>query len=100
VPAAARPVFAPIGAPTEHTIALEAQRRAGGDHQVEIRGICVSDGQFNLRPLQIAQFRSPQTMPIADQDHSRVPMAVAAGLPGSRHQPLDLGRRQILAGAN
>jgi len=32
---------------------------------------------------------------IANQDHSRVPMAVAAGLPGGRHQALDL-----LAGAN
>jgi hypothetical protein len=27
-------------------------------------------------------------------------MAVAAGLPGGRHQALDLGRRQVLAGAN
>jgi hypothetical protein len=29
-----------------------------------------------------------------------VPMAVAARLPGCRHQPLDLGRRKVLAGAN
>jgi len=36
----------------------------------------------------------------APAGHSRVPMAVAAGLPGGRHQPLDLGRRQILTGTN
>jgi hypothetical protein len=36
---------------------------------------------------------------MADQDHSRVPMAVAAGLRGGRHQAFDLGRRQVLAGA-
>jgi len=29
----------------------------------------------------------------ASKDHGCVPMAVAAGLPGGRHQPLDLGRR-------
>jgi hypothetical protein len=33
-------------------------------------------------------------------EHSRVPMAITAGLPGGRHQALDLGRRQVLAGAN
>ena len=37
---------------------------------------------------------------IADQDHGCVPMAVAAGLPGGRHQALNLGRGQVLAGAN
>jgi putative tryptophan/tyrosine transport system substrate-binding protein len=35
-----------------------------------------------------------------NQDHGCVPMAVAAGLPGGRHQALDLGTRQILATAN
>ena len=39
-------------------------------------------------------------MAIANQDHNRVPMAVAAGFPGGRHQALDLCRRQVLAGAN
>src|SRR5262245_55527382 len=54
-------------------------------------------GRLNLRPLQIAQLGRPQAVAIADQDHSRVPMAVATGLFGGRHQPLDLGRRQVLA---
>src|SRR5262249_2009713 len=57
-------------------------------------------GQLDLRPLQIAQLGCPQAVAIADQDHSRVPMAVAAGLPGGRHQALDLGRGPVLAGAN
>src|SRR5262249_47396361 len=57
-------------------------------------------GQLDLRPLQIAQLGRPQAVAIADQDHGCVPMAVAAGLPGGRHQALDLGRRQVLASAN
>ena len=32
-------------------------------------------------------------MAVSNQDHGCVPMAVAAGLPGGRHQALDLGRR-------
>src|SRR5262245_49728679 len=55
--------------------------------------------QLHLRPLQIAQLGRPQAVAIADQDHGCVPMAVAAGLPGGRHQALDLRRRQVLAGA-
>jgi len=51
-------------------------------------------------PLQIAQLGRPQAVAIADQDHGCVPMAVPARLPGGRHQALDLGRRQVLAGAN
>jgi hypothetical protein len=42
----------------------------------------------------------PQAVAIADQDHSRVAMAVAARLPGGGHQALDLGRRTVRAGAN
>ena len=49
-------------------------------------------GQLDLRPLQIAQLGRPQAVAV---DHSRVPMAVAAGLPSGRHQALDLGRRQV-----
>jgi hypothetical protein len=41
-------------------------------------------GQLDLLPLQIAQLGRPQAVAIANQDHSRVPMAVAAGLPGGR----------------
>jgi hypothetical protein len=37
---------------------------------------------------------------IADQDHSRVPIAVAARFPGGHHQALDFGRCQVVAGAN
>src|SRR5262249_32487269 len=39
-----------------------------------------------LRPLQIAQLASRGDN---HQDHSRVPMAVAAGPPGGHHQALD-----------
>jgi hypothetical protein len=62
-----------------------------------------AESRAHLRELlsvQIAQLGRPQAVAIADQDHGRVPMAVAAGLPGGRHQALDLGRRQVLAGAN
>src|SRR5262245_33789874 len=32
-------------------------------------------------PLQVAQFRGAETVPIGDQDHGRVTMAIAARLP-------------------
>src|SRR5262249_60205210 len=54
--------------------------------------------QLDLRPLQIAQLRGPQSMPIADQDHGRIPMPVPASLSGGGHQTLDLSLGQIFAG--
>ena len=41
--------------------------------------------KLDLAPLQMAQLRSPQAMPIADQDHGRVAMAVATRLTSSRY---------------
>jgi hypothetical protein len=37
-------------------------------------------------------------MAVGQQDHGRIPMPVATGLARRSHQPLDLGRREILAG--
>src|SRR5262249_31615303 len=42
-------------------------------------------------PLQVAQFRGAETVPIGDQDHGRVTMAIAARLPRGCHQLLDFG---------
>jgi hypothetical protein len=53
-----------------------------------------------IQSLQIAQFGGRQAVPVTDQDHGRVSMAIPACLPGGRHQALDLGRRQVLADAN
>ena len=82
------------------SITVDAAARARLAAIVADRNRPQKHGQLDLRPLQIAQLGRPQAVAIADQDHSRVPMAVAAGLPGGRHQALDLGRRQILAGTN
>ena len=32
--------------------------------------------EIDLAPLQVAQLRRPQTVPVSDQDHRRVPVAV------------------------
>jgi hypothetical protein len=55
--------------------------------------------KLDLMPLQVAQLERPQPVPERDQDHTRIAMPVAAGLAGCCHQPLDLGGREILAGA-
>ena len=44
--------------------------------------------RLDLRPLEVAQLGSPETVAVADQDHGCV-MAPAAALPGGGHQPLD-----------
>ena len=49
--------------------------------------------KLDLRPLEVAQLGSPETVAVADQDHGCVPMAPAAALPGGGHQPLDFARR-------
>src|SRR5215471_15125993 len=52
--------------------------------------------EFNLRPFQIAYFRSPQAMPKGNQHQSGVPVPPAAILRGF-NQLLDFSRCQILA---
>ena len=56
--------------------------------------------QFDLRPLEVAQLGSPETVAVADQDHGCVPMAPAASLPGGTHEALDLAAREVLASSN
>jgi hypothetical protein len=56
--------------------------------------------ELDLMPLEIAQLRGPQTMPVSDQDHRCIPVTIPAVLPSCSHEGLDLGCRQILAGAN
>ncbi len=54
--------------------------------------------EFNLVPLQNADFGGPKTMSIGNQDHGRVAMTVAAQLASRCHQLLDLGAGEIFAG--
>src|SRR5262245_43125217 len=51
--------------------------------------------ELDLLPLQVADLGGPQTVPIGDQDHRRIAMAVAAMLAGAVHQPLDLALGEI-----
>ena len=55
--------------------------------------------EVHLIPRQRAEFANPQAVPIRDQDHGRIPVAVAAPLLGRAYQRLDLGGRQVLARA-
>jgi len=52
-------------------------------------------GEFDLLPLQVADFRRPQAMAVGDQHHGRVAMPIAAMLAGAVHQPLDLALGEI-----
>src|SRR5262249_22507618 len=56
-------------------------------------------GKLDLMPLQVAQLRGPQAMPIGDQDHRGVAVTTAAVLAGGPHQPLDLLLGQIPTGS-
>jgi hypothetical protein len=45
--------------------------------------------------LQVADLGGPQTVPIGDEDHGRVAMAVTAILAGTVHQALDLALGEV-----
>jgi hypothetical protein len=55
--------------------------------------------KLDLVPLQIAQLRGAQAMPVRDQDHGRITVTVAGELASCRHQGLDLGGGEIVPGA-
>ena len=55
-------------------------------------------GELDLVPAQVHQLRRPQPVPIGHERHRGVPVPPTV-LPGRVHQPLDLGLRQVLAGA-
>src|SRR5262245_44044188 len=59
---------------------------------VNVQAAC---GLPHLLPLQVAYLGRPQTVPIGDQDHCRVAMAVATILASAVHQPLDLALGEI-----
>jgi hypothetical protein len=56
--------------------------------------------EVHLIPRQRAEFANPQAVPIRDQDHGRVPVAVAAPPFGRGDQRLDLSGGQVLARAS
>src|SRR5262249_6091626 len=52
--------------------------------------------KVDLRPLQVANLRSPQTMPECQQDHGLIPVRPAIA-PASVDQPLDLAFGEVFA---
>src|SRR6516164_911176 len=50
--------------------------------------------EVHLLPPQRAQFGRSEAMPVGEQDHGRVPVAMAV-VPGSLHKPFDLTLRQV-----
>src|SRR5215831_3082420 len=52
-------------------------------------------GSLDLLPLQVADLRGSQAVPIRDQDHGCVAMPVAAMLACAVHAPLDLALAEI-----
>ena len=55
--------------------------------------------QIDLLAPQADQFRDAQPMPVGDQDHRGVPVAMASEPLGRGDQPVDLGRGQVLPAA-
>ena len=53
--------------------------------------------EIDLAPFESAKLADAQAVPIGDQDHRRIAMAIATALASRGHQRLDLGRRQIFA---
>src|SRR6516162_11394558 len=51
--------------------------------------------QVRLLPPQRTQFGRSEAMPVGEQDHGRVPVAMAVAA-GSLHKPFDLTLRQVL----
>jgi hypothetical protein len=56
--------------------------------------------KLGLMPLQIAKLGSPKPVPVGDQDHGGVPVAVSTMLARGLDQPLDLAAGEIAPGAN
>jgi hypothetical protein len=54
--------------------------------------------EIHLLPPQVHQFGGPQAVPVGHKDHRGVPVPPTVSL-GRVHQPLDLGFRQVLTGA-
>ena len=54
--------------------------------------------EVNLIPAQAADFRSAQPVPVRNQDHGSVAMAIAGSLAGSLLEPLDLPFGQVFPG--
>jgi len=55
--------------------------------------------KIRLIPAQRTKLADAQAVPIGEEDHRRVAVAVASSLPRRGDQRLDLGRRQIFARA-
>ena len=54
--------------------------------------------EVNLIPPEAADFRSAQSVPVRNQDHGSVAMAIAGSLAGSLLEPLDLPFGQVFPG--
>src|SRR5262249_10600544 len=66
-----------------------------GDSVLDPVNVQPALGQLDLLPLQVADLRGPQAVPVGDQHHGRIAMAVAAMLSGAVHQPLDLALGEV-----
>ena len=53
--------------------------------------------EFDLMPFEAADFRSPQPVPISDQDHGCIAMAVPTDLAGGVHESLDFALGEVAA---
>ena len=56
-------------------------------------------GEVYLRPFEGDKLGCPQSMPVGEQDHSRVPMAVSVAF-GRRNERFHFACGQMLAGPN
>ena len=74
---------------------VTADRMHAGNAVLDAVNMQASLRKLDLLPLQVADLRGSQAVPIGDQDHGRVAMPVTAILAGTVHQPLDLALGEI-----
>jgi len=88
-------VVVPLDRP-QHPKLGTAERMHAVIAALEPRHMQSSSIQIDLLPLQRHQLADPEPVPVAQEDHRRIPLAVAPALPCRLAQLLDLGLGQVL----
>src|SRR6516162_3225079 len=70
---------------------------SGGDAALEPGDMEQTTREIDLAPFEPAQLADAQAVPVGDEDHRGITMAVATALASRGDQRLDLHRRQVFA---
>jgi hypothetical protein len=84
--------------PPQHAQFVPEDRVCRGRSLLDPADVQGGRDEVHLIPAQVRQLARPEAMPIGHKDHGAITMAPSVALSG-RKQPLDLGLRQVFAGA-